>query len=185
MGFDACKASDANDPLLPGISDRVPDYMDNLKTFIQQCMSEAQMIRESLYKNLESSFFFFNEYVDVPIVSDEQFAALEEYKMAVQDATQDIMKMGNAETFLYTDAKRNEMNDVVDVKSERLRRLTILACQATRGCGLYYASADCALPFFLLYSFDLSSPWLSFIATNYSVRVRKLAAVIPVPCVYA
>jgi uncharacterized protein Yka (UPF0111/DUF47 family) len=57
---------------LDGISDKIASYIERLQSLISSCNEKADNIRESLYEDLESTFYFFNEYVDVPVVSEEQ-----------------------------------------------------------------------------------------------------------------
>ncbi|KAJ3415514.1 RNA polymerase II associated protein 1 [Chytridiales sp. JEL 0842] len=124
---------------LEGVSDKIQTYIERLQALVALCNDKATAIREGLYEDLENTFFFFNEYVDVPIVSEEQLQALEGYKSAAQEATLEIVKLGKTDKLSDIDVKRNELNEVVDVKSEHLRHLTILALHGTSGYSLYHA----------------------------------------------
>ena len=55
-----------------GISDKSLIYVKRLKEFITTCINMANAIRENLLFELEKSFFFFNEDIDIPIVSEDQ-----------------------------------------------------------------------------------------------------------------
>ncbi|KAJ3090469.1 hypothetical protein HK102_003650 [Quaeritorhiza haematococci] len=116
-----------------------PSYVDRLRSFITSCINHAHATRENLYEDLENSFFFFNDYIDVPIVSDEQFQALEAFKAASQEATLEVVKSGKTEKLMSLEDKRNELNDMIDAKSVQLRRLTIMALHGTSGYGLCHA----------------------------------------------
>ena len=94
-------------------------------------------------------------------IHDCRYEALEAYKAAAQDATLEIVKTGKTDKLTSLEAKKNDLNDVVDAKvnplaqhksrlktshtvfcniqSEQLRRLTIMALHGTSGYGLYYA----------------------------------------------
>ena len=48
-------------------------FIQRLQDLILFCNQEAHSIRESLFFDLEKSLFFFNEVVDIPIVTDEQY----------------------------------------------------------------------------------------------------------------
>ncbi|KAI8809948.1 armadillo-type protein [Cladochytrium replicatum] len=99
---------------LDGLSDRVPTFLERLQTIISDCVSQAEDLRESLYADVENSFFFFNEYMDIPIVSDEQLSF---------DCIQGIFAGGDGDL---------------------LRRLMIIALHGTNGYGVYHAlSTSC------------------------------------------
>lgn len=52
------------------------DWIKQMQELINFCNDEASSIRESLFTSLEDSFFFCNEFVDVPIFNDEQYINL-------------------------------------------------------------------------------------------------------------
>ena len=56
-----------------GVGDGADSWITRLQAIIRHCQDKAAKIRTSLFFDLESSFFFFNDLVDVPIVSDEQY----------------------------------------------------------------------------------------------------------------
>ncbi|KAJ3242402.1 hypothetical protein HDU78_001407 [Chytriomyces hyalinus] len=119
-------------------------YARRLEEFINTCNEKAMTIREKLYSELESTFYFFNEFVDVPIVSDEQYEALEALKAENQKATLEAVKSGTTDRLSALDMKKVEMDEMLESKSESLRRITILALHATSGFGIYYAlSTEC------------------------------------------
>ncbi|KAJ3101339.1 hypothetical protein HDU97_001433 [Phlyctochytrium planicorne] len=122
-----------------GIDDKVPGYIDRLQNMINSCNQKAVAVRESLYMDLENSFYFFNEFIDVPIVSEEQFTALEKFKTSTQEATLEMVKSGKTDKLSSLDAQKTEISDVIDLKSEQLRKLTIVALHCTSGYGLYHA----------------------------------------------
>ncbi|KAJ3014030.1 hypothetical protein HKX48_005388 [Thoreauomyces humboldtii] len=122
-----------------GIGDSVSKWVDRLRGVISACNDSAGIIREGLYGDLESSFFFFNEYIDIPIVSDEQYNALESFKAATQEATLEIVKTGKTDKLASLEARKNEMNDMVDTKSDQLRRLTVIALHGISGYGIFHA----------------------------------------------
>ncbi|KAJ3128551.1 hypothetical protein HK100_009127 [Physocladia obscura] len=120
-------------------------YIKRLQNFVTSCNEKAEEIRESLYSELESSFYFFNEFIDVPIVSEEQYEALEFLKAENQKATLEAVKSGTTERLTALDMKKVAMDDMLESKSESLRRFTILTLQATSSYGVYHAlSLDCS-----------------------------------------
>ncbi|KAJ3058037.1 hypothetical protein HDU98_005848 [Podochytrium sp. JEL0797] len=135
-------------------------YINRLQAFITVCNLRAADIREKLYLELESKFYFFNEFIDVPIVSEEQYEALEALKAENQKATLEAVKSGTTDRLSALDMKKVEMDEMLENKvrkssfiyflpphsteliffqSESLRRITILALHATSGYGVYYA----------------------------------------------
>ncbi|KAI8922787.1 armadillo-type protein [Entophlyctis helioformis] len=119
-----------------GIGTKMPHWLKRFQTVITFCCDSANKIRESLYMDIERSFYFFNEFVDIPIVSDEQFESLERYRETTHEATLEIVKSGKTEKLTTLDNRRVEMNESVDVKSEQLRRITIIALHLLSGYGL-------------------------------------------------
>ncbi|KAJ3084110.1 hypothetical protein HDU99_003321 [Rhizoclosmatium hyalinum] len=119
-------------------------YINRLQNFIAVCNQRAADLREQLYQQLESTFYFFNEFIDVPIVSEEQYEALEALKAENQKATLEAVKSGTTDRLSALDMKKAEMDEMIELKSESLRRVTILALHATSGFGVYYAlTLDC------------------------------------------
>lgn len=55
-----------------GIGDRTASFVNRLKKFVQSCNDIALNIRESLFLEMENSFYFFGGSVDIPIVSEDQ-----------------------------------------------------------------------------------------------------------------
>ncbi|KAJ3338804.1 hypothetical protein HDU93_009026 [Gonapodya sp. JEL0774] len=122
--------------VMDGVSEKVPIYVTQLQEFIQVCVAKAHDVREELYAALENSFSFFNLHVEESIVSEQQYTALEGFRQLSEEATTEIIKSGKTEKFVALESKRNEMNGIIDVKSEYLRRLTTAALQACLGFGL-------------------------------------------------
>ncbi|KAI9350180.1 armadillo-type protein [Obelidium mucronatum] len=124
--------------------DSTANFIRRLENFITVCNQKATDIREKLYMELENTFYFFNEFIDVPIVSEEQYEALEELKAENQKATLEAVKSGTTDRLSALDMKKVEMDEMLESKSESLRRITILALHATSGYGVYYAlSLEC------------------------------------------
>ncbi|KAJ3226007.1 hypothetical protein HK099_005713 [Clydaea vesicula] len=136
-----------------GITEKALVYTSKLKEFIITCNSIASTIRESLYLEMEESFFFFNDYVDVPIVSEEQYLAFEEFKRSNQEATLEIVKSGKTDKLTSLEEQKDAMNVLLDVKSEQLRRMTNLALHGISGFGQFYALSSCCPNFELANSF--------------------------------
>ncbi|KAI8611201.1 armadillo-type protein [Chytriomyces sp. MP71] len=126
-------------------ADASANYLDRMRKFILACNEKATIIRERLYQELENTFYFFNEFIDVPVVSDEQYEALEALKAENQKATLEAVKSGVTDRLSALDMKKVEMDEMLENKSESLRRITILALHATSGFGVFYAlSTGCA-----------------------------------------
>lgn len=127
-----------------GIGDHTASYISRIQKIISTCDNKAKEIRESLYTDLESSFFFFNDFLDIPIVSEEQYASICAHKQAAQEAAMELVKLGRSEKLSVHDAQKNEMNEALDSKNDLLKRLIVLMLHCTSGYGLYYAmSKDC------------------------------------------
>ena len=48
------------------------EWVKRIQELIRFCTEEASSIRDSIFSNLEDSFLFCSEFVDVPIFNDEQ-----------------------------------------------------------------------------------------------------------------
>lgn len=55
---------------IPGNDSR--DWIKQMQDLIYFCTDEATSIRDYLFTSLEESFFYCNEFVDVPVFNDEQ-----------------------------------------------------------------------------------------------------------------
>lgn len=67
-----------------------------------------------LYAKMESSFFYFNEYCDIPIVSEEQYIAQQNFQKSTQEATLEIVKSGRTEKLVGIEERRNALNEEID-----------------------------------------------------------------------
>ncbi|KAJ3055066.1 hypothetical protein HK097_011629 [Rhizophlyctis rosea] len=161
-----------------GRDDKIYGWMDRLQAFITACNNGARIIREGLYTDLENSFFFYSDYIDVPIVSDEQYEALEAFKAAAQDATLEIVKTGKTDKLTSLEAKKNDLNDVVDAKSEQLRRLTIMALHGTSGYGLYHALSTTCPETRLIDAFQFISGMLE--NEHRGIRIAAVEALVTI-----
>ncbi|KAI8822501.1 armadillo-type protein [Fimicolochytrium jonesii] len=159
-----------------GIGDRVPGWVDRLRELVAACNNTASTIRENLYNDLENSFFFFNEYIDIPIVSDEQYNALESFKAATQEATMEIVKTGKTDKFTALERRKNELNDAVDAKSEQLRRLTLLALHGISGYGLFHALSMASSEARLITAFQFLSNLLE--NEHRGIRIATVEALV-------
>ncbi|KAI9141859.1 hypothetical protein BKA69DRAFT_1071625 [Paraphysoderma sedebokerense] len=124
-----------------GVIDQHMAYVERLRQIISACSERAQKIREELYADMERSLFFFNEYSDIPITSDEQYEALESLKLESQEATLEAVRTGQFESFHKFQDKKMAMNEIIDNKTEMLRKFTVLQLHATVTLGGFYMSA--------------------------------------------
>ncbi|KAJ3000336.1 hypothetical protein HDV02_006143 [Globomyces sp. JEL0801] len=117
--------------------DMVTNWLKRLREFLSVSSSTSEKLRETLYYDLEKSFYFQNQFIDIPIISDEQIAALQELRDLSQEAILDVVKSGKTEKVGLIDNKNDQWNGEVDSESDYLRRLTILSLQVLSGYGLY------------------------------------------------
>lgn len=50
----------------------IPPWIQQLQDLILFCNGEAKIIRENFYVEVEDNFVYYNELVDIPIVSEDQ-----------------------------------------------------------------------------------------------------------------
>ncbi|KAJ3208349.1 hypothetical protein HDU82_002587 [Entophlyctis luteolus] len=125
-------------------TEKTAEYLERLRIFIASCNGTSDSLREGLFQQLEDSFYFFNEFLDVPITSEEQFVALEALKEERQKATLEAVKSGITERLSALDMKKAELDEILEDKSELLRRITILGLHALSCYSVYYAlSREC------------------------------------------
>ncbi|KAL7747616.1 hypothetical protein RI367_007057 [Sorochytrium milnesiophthora] len=105
-------------------------FIARLNALIDKCSQSISATRESLYDGLEKSLFFFNEYMDIPITSEDQYTAWEKMKDELQEASMDVMRTGQADRLSRFDERRNASNRTVEDKTEVLRRLTTVQHQS-------------------------------------------------------
>ncbi|RKO84583.1 hypothetical protein BDK51DRAFT_48506 [Blyttiomyces helicus] len=91
-------------------------WVDRVQAFMATFNAQAAVVRASLYSDLEKNFFFFNEFNDVLVVSDEQYEALEAFKAGARDATLEIVKSGKTDKLIALEQSKKELNTMVDVK---------------------------------------------------------------------
>jgi len=130
-----------------GINDELTnEYMKKLQTLINNLLKRADDIRKHLFSKIEKSLFFFNDYIDIPIVSSEQYNLIEEIKRESQDATLEILKTGKATKLNHFENIKNEFNSIMENENEELRKSVIISMFALAIYGSYYTfSNDCTI----------------------------------------
>ncbi|KAJ3309526.1 hypothetical protein HDV04_005966 [Boothiomyces sp. JEL0838] len=116
----------------------VQTWIERLQNIISVCCSVSAKLRESLYFDMEQSFYFANQFADIPIISDEQITAIQELRDLSQEAILDVVKSGKTEKVDLIDNKNDQWNGEVDSESDYLRIMTILSQNVLAGYGLYY-----------------------------------------------
>eukprot|EP00842_Homolaphlyctis_polyrhiza_P003152 jgi/Hompol1/3838/HPOL_003403-RA len=99
-----------------GIGNKIPVWLKRFQNVITFSCNSAKRIRESLFTDIERSLYFFNDHVDIPIVSDEQFEGVERLRLQSHEATLEIVKSGKTDKLSKMDGRRIEMNESVDIK---------------------------------------------------------------------
>ncbi|RKP18136.1 hypothetical protein ROZALSC1DRAFT_23523, partial [Rozella allomycis CSF55] len=73
------------------------NYVEKMIKMAVHCRTESNQIRQHLFQAMEDSFFFFNEFVDIPVLDEEQFEILEAFKSESMNATNDMSILNQAE----------------------------------------------------------------------------------------
>ncbi|KAJ8326515.1 hypothetical protein O5D80_005263 [Batrachochytrium dendrobatidis] len=144
-----------------GVGTKYLEWIKRFQETLMFCNECADSLRETLYMDVERSKYFYNEYADIPIVSDEQFDSIEQYRAAAQEATLDIIKSGKIDKMSGIESKRSEMNESMDTKSEQLRKVTKITLHLLSGCGLFYALSTSTQSNMLIEGFEFISTFLS------------------------
>ncbi|KAJ1344384.1 hypothetical protein BSLG_001041 [Batrachochytrium salamandrivorans] len=127
-----------------GVGSKTTGWMKRFQTVLSFCCDTAHSLRESLYMDMERSMYFYSEHVDIPIVSAQQFDHLENYRAASQEATLEVVKSGRVEKLSAIESQRSDMNDIIDLRSEQLRKIAIACLHLLSGCGMFYATSTVA-----------------------------------------
>ncbi|KAI9362464.1 armadillo-type protein [Zopfochytrium polystomum] len=122
-----------------GLGDKTPAFAKRLQQIIEACNNRASEIREGLYLELEETLFFYNDYLDIPITSEEEYGKVQEYKKAKMEATMEIFKLGRSDKMSALDKNKSDLVEILEERSAQLRSLTILALHCASGYGLFYA----------------------------------------------
>ncbi|ORX46647.1 hypothetical protein BCR36DRAFT_356717 [Piromyces finnis] len=126
-----------------GINDGVTnEYMKRLQVIINGLLRRADDLRKYLFIKIEKSLFFFNDYIDIPIVSSEQYNMIEEIKKESQDATLEIMKTGKATKLSHFENTKNEFNSIMENENEELRKSITISMFALAIYGSYYTNSN-------------------------------------------
>ncbi|KAJ3269686.1 hypothetical protein HDV01_001114 [Terramyces sp. JEL0728] len=135
----------------------VQTWIERLQNIISVCCSVSAKLRESLYFDMEQSFYFANQFSDIPIISDEQIAAIQELRDLSQEAILDVVKSGKTEKVDLIDNKNDQWNGEVDSESDYLRIVTILSQNVLAGYGLYYILTEGISEYFTCEAFKFIS----------------------------
>ncbi len=68
--------------------------------------------------------------------------SLDSLKAEALEATMDMIKSGVSDKFTHYENKKNEMNGMIDFKSEQLRRMIMLEVSGLYGFGLFYVYSN-------------------------------------------
>jgi hypothetical protein len=90
--------------------------MERLQKYLTHCYTTTIKLRSSLYFDLEKSFYFENQFADIPIISDEQISALQSLRDSTQEAILDVVKSGKTEKIKLIDNKNDQWNGEVDTE---------------------------------------------------------------------
>lgn len=121
-----------------GRSEIVDGWLSRIERFLIAASQACTKIRNSLYFDLEKSFYYQNQFADIPIVSDEQITALQDLRDQTQEAILDVIKSGKTEKVKLIDNRNDQWNEQVDAESDYLRELTILSLEVVSGYGMFY-----------------------------------------------
>ncbi|ORY35099.1 hypothetical protein LY90DRAFT_704931 [Neocallimastix californiae] len=125
-------------------NDLTNEYMKKLQVLINALLKKADDLRKHLFTKIEKSLYFFNDYIDVPIISSEQFNLIEEIKKESQEATLEILKTGKATKLNHFENTKNEFDSILENESEELRKSVTISMFALAIYGSYYTfSNDC------------------------------------------
>jgi hypothetical protein len=86
-------------------SEMIEAWLDRMQAFITTWCAQAAGLRESLYFEMEKTFYNHNLFVDVPIISEEQIAALQTLREMSQEAILEVVKSGKTEKVGLVDSK--------------------------------------------------------------------------------
>jgi hypothetical protein len=118
--------------------------MKKLQVLINALLKKADDLRKHLFTKIEKSLYFFNDYIDVPIISSEQFNLIEEIKKESQEETLEILKTGKATKLNHFENTKNEFDSILENESEELRKSVTISMFALAIYGSYYTfSNDC------------------------------------------
>ncbi|RKP19157.1 hypothetical protein ROZALSC1DRAFT_29212, partial [Rozella allomycis CSF55] len=111
------------------------NYVEKMIKMAVHCRTESNQIRQHLFQAMEDSFFFFNEFVDIPVLDEEQFEILEAFKSESMNATNDMVKNNKTEKMNLIIQTRKELDESIDDKAEILRKFTLLEARLTKELG--------------------------------------------------
>lgn len=114
-------------------------WMTRLESMMLKCINDAKSTRESLYTQFEQNYFFYNDYVDVPITSFEQYETLESFKMMSHEATIELANLGKTDKLAILELEKNELFNMMDTKGEYLRRLNLFLMHFLSGYSLFFS----------------------------------------------
>lgn len=121
-----------------GKTEQVGAWLTRLEEYITNCCSIAEKLRQQLYFDIEHSFYYCNEFNDIPIISEEQIKVLQELRDLSQEAIFDVVKSGKTDKVNLIDNKNDQWDGEADSESDNLRRLTITSLHVLSGISLYY-----------------------------------------------
>jgi hypothetical protein len=97
-----------------GNGDKLTEWMISLQSMITHCCESSKILRESVLRTLEKSFYFYAYSIDVPIVSEEQANQLEDVLLKNQEATLEILKSGKPDQLDALNVRKDELGVETD-----------------------------------------------------------------------
>jgi hypothetical protein len=89
-------------------------WIEQIQDFILACSSKSAKLRESLYCEMENSFYYHSQYADIPIISEDQIVALQELRDLSQESILEVVKSGKTEKIALIDSKNDQWNGSMD-----------------------------------------------------------------------
>jgi hypothetical protein len=124
---------------MDGQCDKMDAYALRVREFITTCSTQAADIRNSLFTELEDSFFFYNDQVDIPILGADQYNSLLMLQSERQDATDEVVKNGRTEKLVELDVKKTAVDELMDHKAVQLDKMVMFALHGLSGYSVYLA----------------------------------------------
>jgi hypothetical protein len=94
--------------------DFIPDWLNRLENYVKNCCSIAVKLRQTLYFDMENSFYYCNQFSDIPIISEEQIIALQKLRDLSQEAIFDVVKSGKTEKADLIENKNDQWDGEAD-----------------------------------------------------------------------
>lgn len=124
-------------------------YCVSLEGLCTTILTAANDLRNQMYSECESTYFLFSDIDDIPIISQQQQNAVENYRLAKVEIQKELMRRGKTDRILEFDKLKSDYLNNIKMKLEKLNSMNSFTCILLKELGNFGINYEKRLEFFI------------------------------------